>query len=136
MPLAKAIGVNVLVMSGADPKQERAPVMGAECGTEVVWPRAMKSLARGGRLVTCGATTGDQPPTGLRRIFIRRLQILGSTHGDFSGFRAVLSFIEPVGITPVIDSEFPLDRIHEALARLETGQQFGKVASNLVADLP
>ena len=100
---------------------------------EAVWPMAMKSLVRGGRLVTCGATTGDQPPADLRRIFIRQLQILGSTHGDLSEFRALLSFIEQSGIVPVIDSEYPLDRIHDALDRLESGQQFGKIALNLAA---
>ena len=47
-----------------------------------VWSAALKSLVRGGRLVTCGATTGDQPPADIRRIFIRQLQILGSTLGD------------------------------------------------------
>lgn len=89
---------------------------------------AMKSLVHGGRLVPCGATTGDQPSANLRRIFIRQLQILGSTHGDLSEIRALLSFIEQRGIAPVIDSEYPLDRIHDALVRLASGQQFGKIA--------
>jgi len=92
-----------------------------------VWSSAMKSLVRGGRLVTCGATSGDQPPADLRRIFIRQLQILGSTLGDYSELRALLMFVERHGIVPVIDSEYPLERIHEALNRLESGQQFGKV---------
>ncbi|TXT36489.1 MAG: alcohol dehydrogenase [Comamonadaceae bacterium] len=159
MQIAKAIGVKVIVTSREDSKLQRALAMGAEYGInsqtqdvakavlsytggrgvdvvienvgEAVWPMAMKSLVRGGRLVTCGATTGDQPPADLRRIFIRQLQILGSTHGDFSEFRALLSFVEKSEIAPVIDSEFPLDRIHDALTRLESGQQFGKIALNL-----
>ena len=60
---------------------------------EAVWPAAMKSLVRGGRLVTCGATSGDQPPADLRRIFIRQLQILGSTHGDLAEFHDLLRFV-------------------------------------------
>lgn len=161
MQLAKAIGARVIVTSREDAKLARAQAMGADYGInsktqdvakavmsytggrgvdvvienvgEAVWSMAMKSLVRGGRLVTCGATTGDQPSADLRRIFIRQLQILGSTHGDFSEFRSLLSFVEQSGIAPVLDSEYPLDRIHDALARLESGQQFGKIALNLVA---
>jgi NADPH:quinone reductase-like Zn-dependent oxidoreductase len=101
---------------------------------EAVWPAAMKSLVRGGRLVTCGATSGDQPPADLRRIFIRQLQILGSTGGDLAEFRALLGFVDTHRIVPVIDSEFPLERVHEALDRLASAQQFGKVGLRLRAE--
>lgn len=155
MQLAKAAGAQVIVTSRDDAKVQRALQMGADHGINsstqdvakavlaftggrgvdvvienvgaAVWSAAMKSLVRGGRLVTCGATSGDQPPADLRRIFIRQLQILGSTLGDTSEFRDLLVFVERHGITPVIDCEFPLDRIHEALNHLESGQQFGKV---------
>lgn len=155
MQLARAIGARVIVTSREDSKLERARAIGADHGInsrtqdvakavmaftagrgvdvvienvgEAVWSAAMKSLVRGGRLVTCGATTGDQPPADLRRIFIRQLQILGSTSGDFSEFRSLLAFVERHRIVPVIDSEFPIDRVQEALSRLESGQQFGKV---------
>jgi NADPH:quinone reductase-like Zn-dependent oxidoreductase len=93
-----------------------------------VWSPAMKSLVRGGRLVTCGATSGDQPPADLRRIFIRQLQIFGSTLGDFGEFRDLLRFVERTGLTPVIDGTYAIDEIHEALDRIESGKQFGKVA--------
>jgi NADPH:quinone reductase-like Zn-dependent oxidoreductase len=94
---------------------------------QAVWSAAMKSLVRGGRLVTCGATSGDQPPADLRRIFIRQLQILGSTHGDYAEFSALLSFVERTGLKPVIDSQYVLQDIHAALDRLASGQQFGKI---------
>jgi NADPH:quinone reductase-like Zn-dependent oxidoreductase len=93
-----------------------------------VWSAAMKSLVRGGRLVTCGATTGDQPPADLRRLFIRQLQILGSTLGNFDEFRDLLQLAGRTGLRPVIDSEFALDQAHAALNRLASGEQFGKVA--------
>ncbi|MCM5570431.1 zinc-binding dehydrogenase [Burkholderiaceae bacterium FT117] len=159
MQLAKAYGARVIVTSREDTKLERALAMGADHGIngktqdvakavlshtggrgvdvvienvgEAVWPSAMKSLVRGGRLVTCGATTGDQPPADLRRIFIRQLQILGSTLGDLSEFRDLLAFVEQRGIVPVIDSEFAIDRVHEALSRLESGVQFGKIGLDL-----
>lgn len=95
------------------------------------WPQAMKSLVRGGRLVTCGATTGDQPGADLRRIFIRQLQIMGSTLGDFHEFRALIAFAHQHGLRPVVDSVYPMEKIHAALDRLEAGEQFGKVVVTL-----
>ncbi|MBK5915031.1 zinc-binding dehydrogenase [Rhodocyclus purpureus] len=159
MQLAKAIGARVIVTSRDDAKLERALALGADHGInsktedvakavlahtggrgvdvvienvgESAWSAAMKSLVRGGRLVTCGATTGDQPPADIRRIFIRQLQILGSTHGDLSEFADLLSFVERQRIVPVIDSVHPIDEVHAALARLEAGQQFGKIGLQL-----
>jgi NADPH:quinone reductase-like Zn-dependent oxidoreductase len=159
MQLAKAMGVQVIVTSREDTKLQRALAMGADHAInsstqdvakavlaltggrgvdvvienigEAVWSAAMKSLVRGGRLVTCGATSGDQPPADLRRIFIRQLQILGSTLGDYAEFHDLLAFVAQHGLVPVIDSEFPLERVHDALSRLESGQQFGKVGLQL-----
>jgi NADPH:quinone reductase-like Zn-dependent oxidoreductase len=159
LQLARAIGARVIVSSRSDAKLERALAMGAELGINsstqdvakavlahtggrgvdvvienvgaAVWSAAMKSLVRGGRLVTCGATSGDQPPADLRRIFIRQLQIMGSTLGDYAEFSALLGFVAQRGIVPVIDSEFPLGQIHEALSRLASGQQFGKIGLQL-----
>jgi NADPH:quinone reductase-like Zn-dependent oxidoreductase len=155
MQLAKAAGSQVIVTSRDDAKLQRALQMGADHGINsstqdvakavlaftggrgvdvvienigaAVWTAAMKSLVRGGRLVTCGATSGDQPPADLRRIFIRQLQIMGSTLGDTSELSNLLVFVQRHGITPVIDSEFAVENIHEALNRLESGMQFGKV---------
>lgn len=156
LQLAKLVGARVVVTSRDDAKLARAVDMGADVaingrkddvaravmaatggrGVDVVienvgadvWPSAIKSIVRGGRLVTCGATTGDQPPADLRRIFIRQLQILGSTLGDFGEFSDLLAFVERTGLKPVIDSEYPLDQVHAALDRLQSGEQFGKVA--------
>jgi len=156
LQLAKAIGARTIVTSRDAAKLERARALGADHGIngktqdvarevlaltdgrgvdvvfenvgEAVWPSAMKSLVRGGRLVTCGATSGDQPAADLRRIFIRQLQILGSTLGTLGEFRDLLGFVERTGLRPVIDSEYPLDQVHAALDRLASGAQFGKVA--------
>jgi len=156
LQLAKATGARAIVTSRDDAKLERARALGAdhcingrtqdvarevlaltggrgvdvvfENVGEAVWPSAMKSLVRGGRLVTCGATSGDQPAADLRRIFIRQLQILGSTLGTLGEFRDLLGFVERTGLRPVIDSEFALDEVHAALDRLASGAQFGKVA--------
>jgi len=155
LQLAKTVGAQVIVTSRDDSKLERARALGADLGINsakhdvakavlahtggrgvdvvienvgaAVWSAAMKSLVRGGRLVTCGATSGDQPPADLRRIFIRQLQILGSTLGDLSEFSDLLGFVQRHSLVPVIDSEYPLEQVHAALNRLESGQQFGKV---------
>jgi len=154
MQLAKLAGARALVTSRDPAKLERALALGADAaidgrgdivrqvmaatdgrGVDVVienvgaavWSAALKSLVRGGRLVVCGATTGDQPPADIRRIFIRQLQILGSTMGDLGEFRDLLSLVQRTGLKPVIDSEYALDDVHAALHRLESGSQFGKV---------
>lgn len=158
LQLAKLAGARALVTSRDPTKLERAIALGADAaidgdgdivkqvmtqtdgrGVDVVienvgaavWSAALKSLVRGGRLVTCGATTGDQPPAEIRRIFIRQLQVLGSTLGDLGEFHDLLTLVQRSGLKPVIDSEFPLDRIHAALDRLESGARFGKVVVNI-----
>lgn len=95
---------------------------------QAVWSSALKSLARGGRIVTCGATTGDQPAADLRRLFIRQLQVFGSTLGTLGEFRHLLNFAERKGMKPVIDTSYPLEHLHAALDHLESGTQFGKIA--------
>ena len=88
----------------------------------------MKSLVRGGRLVTCGATSGDQPGADLRRLFIRQLQVLGSTLGNLSELHDLLAFCQRHSVRPVIEQSYALDDVHAALSRLESGEQFGKIA--------
>ena len=83
---------------------------------------------RGGRLVTCGATTGDQPPADLRRVFIRQLQIMGSTLGTLGEFSDLLAWVNRTGLRPVIHREYPLAQVHAALDHLASGTQFGKLA--------
>jgi NADPH:quinone reductase-like Zn-dependent oxidoreductase len=155
MQIANAIGARTIVTSRDAAKLERARALGADetihdeggnivervieltnkRGVDVVienvgkavWPAAMRALVRGGRLVTCGATTGDDPSADLRRLFIRQLQIFGSTLGTRSEFAAMLDFIAEKGLKPHIDEVFALRDIHAGLDRLESGRQFGKI---------
>jgi len=159
LQLAKRIGARCIVTSRDAAKLQRARALGADevihappddvaktvlaltggRGVDVVienvgaavWASAMKSLVRGGRLVTCGATTGDMPGADLRRLFIRQLQVLGSTLGDLSEMADLLASCARAPLQPVIDSRYPLDDVHAALSRLESGQQFGKVVIEL-----
>ena len=161
LQIAHAMGARVIVTSRHAHKLERALAMGAAAGIhtpeqdivksvmaftdgrgvdvvienigEAVWGAAMKSLVRGGRLVTCGATSGDQPPADLRRIFIRQLQILGSTLGNRHELQDLLAFCEQHQIRPVIDRVFPMADVHAALDMLANAEQFGKVALDLSA---
>jgi NADPH:quinone reductase-like Zn-dependent oxidoreductase len=156
LQLAKAMGARVLVTSRHAHKLERAQQIGADLGIhtphedvvktvmaftgkrgvdlvienvgEAVWSDAMKSLVRGGKLVTCGATSGDQPPADLRRIFIRQLQIMGSTLGNLQEFKDLLVFCEQHHIRPVIDRVYPMDQVHQALDVMSRAEQFGKIA--------
>ena len=88
----------------------------------------MSPLGGGARLVTCGATSGDQPGADLRRLFIRQLRVIGSTLGTVSELHDLLAFCQRHGVRPVIEQTFALDEVHAALDRLESGEQFGKIA--------
>ena len=161
LQLAKAMGARVFVTSREQDKLDRALALGADAticsatqdvgkavmqltgkrGVDVVfenvgaavWDSALKSAVRGGRIVTCGATSGDQPGADLRRVFIRQLQIYGSTLGNLAELRDLVRFCAQHGVRPLMDQVFPLDQTHAALDRLASGQQFGKVAVRLSA---
>jgi NADPH:quinone reductase-like Zn-dependent oxidoreductase len=87
----------------------------------------VKSLARGGTFATCGATTGPDATTDLTRIFWNQLRLVGSTMGDMREFREVVSLLRSGAIRPTIDRVFSPSEGREAFARLEAGEQFGKL---------
>lgn len=89
--------------------------------------KCIKSLARGGTYVTPGCTSGPDAVTDLARIFWNQLRILGSTMGTPDEFAEVVSLYRAGSVRPTVDMEFPPERCGEAYARLEAGEQFGKV---------
>jgi NADPH:quinone reductase-like Zn-dependent oxidoreductase len=89
--------------------------------------QGVKSLARGGRLVTIGATTGDSDQGMLQHIFWKQLEIIGSTGATMGEFEDMLEAFFAGDITPVIDSVIPLEEIPEAHERLSEGEGFGKI---------
>jgi NADPH:quinone reductase-like Zn-dependent oxidoreductase len=159
LQIAKAAGARVLVTSRSAEKLERAKALGADAavnaapdripaevmaltqgrGVDVaieniggaIWNAGLKCLVRGGRIVTCGATSGDQPPADLRRIFVRQLQIFGSTLGNPDEFSHLLEWCAQGRLRPPIDAHYQLDDIHAALSLLESGGQFGKIAVDI-----
>ncbi len=91
------------------------------------WPKSMESLAAGGRVVTCGATTGYETALDLRYLFSKQQAVLGSYMGTLGELHRVLKFVFRGQLTPVVDKVFPISEIAEAHRYLETRKQFGKV---------
>jgi NADPH:quinone reductase-like Zn-dependent oxidoreductase len=91
------------------------------------WDRSVRALATGGRLVTCGATTGYAAAVDLRHLFARQLSLLGSYMGRFTELVAAAALLFDGVVTPVIDEVFPLARAADAQRRLEDKEQFGKI---------
>lgn len=155
LQLAKARGATVWVTSSDPAKLERARALGADHaldhttenvpaliraatgkrGVDVVidsvgtatWTRSLGSLGRGGRLVTCGGTSGPMVETDVRRLFMNQWTISGSTMGSESEWHAVVAEFRAGGLRPPVDSVYPLAAARDAYARLQSGQQSGKV---------
>jgi NADPH:quinone reductase-like Zn-dependent oxidoreductase len=155
LAIAKQLGARVLVTSSSAEKLERAKELGADVainygstevaaevrrvtdkrGVDVVvdstgqatWMASLRSASRGGRIVTCGATTGPSPTEEIRLIFWKQLSILGSTMGSRSDWAAMVRAVGDWGLRPVIDSALPLGEGRAAFERLARGEQFGKL---------
>ncbi|SVA26918.1 uncharacterized protein METZ01_LOCUS79772 [marine metagenome] len=153
--IAKAMGARVIAISGSDEKLTNAKGLGADYvlnynnddmlsqvseiskgkGVDVVfehvgqvtWEISMRSLGHGGRLVTCGATTGNKAHINLTHLFFKQQSILGSTMGTRSAFDGAMTLLNEEKIKPVVDKVFPMATIADAHKYLETGSQFGKV---------
>jgi alcohol dehydrogenase len=108
---------------------------GTDRGVDVVvnytggdtWTRSLRVLHVGGRLLTCGATAGYDPPEDIRFIWTFELQILGSNGWAREDIAALLDMVQSGRLKAVVDATYPLERAAEALARLEDRQVFGKL---------
>ncbi len=155
LQIAKRIGLTVYATSGSPAKLARAKELGADGvidhaqtdfsreirrltgkrGVDIVldsvgkatWKRSIASAAKGGRLLTCGATTGPDPETDLGRIFWNQLTVYGSTMGTHAEFAGMLPIFRDGKVKPVVDAVFPLAEARRAVARLEEKGQFGKI---------
>lgn len=153
--IAKAFGARVIAVAGADWKLEKARALGADevinhkgqnvledvrrltgrRGVDVVfdhvgaatWDTSLKSLARGGRLVTCGATSGAEAVTDIRYVFGRRLSIHGTWMGTKREMHQVMTRVEQGKLQPVVHQVFPLEETGRALEIMERSQHFGKL---------
>jgi NADPH:quinone reductase-like Zn-dependent oxidoreductase len=94
---------------------------------EATFKQHVRSLAKGGRMVVYGATTGARGEVDIRLLFWRQLEILGTTMSNQEEFRAVMGRVFGGDLDPVIDVTWPLERAAEAHARLEAGEAFGTI---------
>ncbi|MDO5706475.1 MAG: zinc-binding dehydrogenase [Paracoccus sp. (in: a-proteobacteria)] len=94
---------------------------------EATWPASLRSMARGGHLVTCGATTGAHPSADIQRLFVRQLSIHGSTMGSMDEFRRLIRAWENGSFAPPIDAAFPLAETPTAFDYLESPARMGKI---------
>ncbi len=155
MRLAKRIGARVWVTSSSDAKLARARKLGADetlnhstmdvgrevrartgkRGVDVVidnvgestWQGSLAALGRAGRLVTCGATSGPQVTTDVRRLFWNQWTIMGSTMGNDAEFDAVTELLRGGELVPVVDAVYPLEESRSAFERMRQAEQFGKI---------
>ncbi len=155
--MAKQIGCTVITTVGDDAKVEKAKALGADHvinyrtdrfegvvrkltakkGVDVVFehtgaetfPGSLLCLKRGGRLVTCGATSGPTITFNLMQLFQQQYKIFGSFGASMRNIRDSLAKMAG-GLTPVIDTEVPLTELERGLARLESRQVFGKIIVN------
>lgn len=153
--IAKLFGARVIATASTDDKLAKARELGADetvnytrddwpkevrkltggRGVDVVfehtgadtWPGSLVSLKKGGRLVTCGATSGFDARTDLRQVFYRHLTILGSMMGSKAELLAAMKFIESGRIRAVVDRTLPLAEARTAHELMEDRAQFGKL---------
>ena len=157
--IAKLRGARVIVTSSSDAKLASARRLGADVtlnhatqrvaaeirvltgkrGVDVVienvgaatWEDSLRCLAKGGRLVTCGATSGPKVVTDLRRVFWNHYTIMGSTMGNAREYEEIVRVLGTGELRPVVDRVFPLAEVPAAFQRLARGEQLGKIAIQL-----
>ncbi|MER3439698.1 MAG: hypothetical protein C4346_20060 [Chloroflexota bacterium] len=91
------------------------------------WQESIRSLARGGCLVVCGATAGNTPTFDIRELYQRHRRILGAPMGNWQDFTSVMRCLFSGAIAPVIDSILPLPAAADGHRRVEAPDSFGKV---------
>jgi NADPH:quinone reductase-like Zn-dependent oxidoreductase len=156
--IAKSIGCTVITTVGSADKAAKATALGADYvinyredrfegvvrkltrkqGVDVVfehvgadtWAGSLLSLKRGGRLVTCGATSGPSASINLMQLFQQQYRIIGSFGAPLSALSRALVRIAG-GVRPVIDTVFALEDFRAGLARLESRDVFGKLLVEL-----
>lgn len=159
--IAKLLGARAIVTSSDDAKLAAARQLGADVtlnhrtqqvgkevraltdkrGVDVVienvgaatWEDSLRCLRRGGRLVTCGATSGPHVSLDLRRMFWHHWTLMGSTMGNAGEYAEIVRRLGQGELRPVVDRVFPLERARDAYDRLAQGAQLGKVVVQVSA---
>jgi zinc-binding alcohol dehydrogenase/oxidoreductase len=122
---ALAMGADEVLDSDADRWDVKADVVLESVGP-ATWEKSIRSLARGGRLVVCGGTSGQVVELNLPRLFFQQHEIIGSTMGSYEEWAEVVDLVDQ-GLPIVVDEVLPLERYPDALDRLRAGDQLGKI---------
>lgn len=160
--IAKMLGARVIATTGTEEKATRARALGADevivystqdfvaetkrltqkkgadvviehVGGEVL-TKSILAAARGGRVITCGATTGFTPQIDLRYLFFRQVELRGSTMGPKGDLFDILRHVEAGRLHPVVDRVMPLWEAREAHRELEARKVFGKIVLTVDED--
>jgi NADPH:quinone reductase-like Zn-dependent oxidoreductase len=159
LQIAKHVGARVFCTSGSAEKLKRAQELGADVlinhqetdfskevwritekrGIDVIvdnvgaatWDRSIRALAKGGRLVICGATSGPKPDEDLRRLFVKQVTIYGSTMGTRHDWEQLNRLLAAKTLRPIVDRIFPLEQAAQAQALMESRGQFGKIVLSI-----
>lgn len=143
--LAQALGARTYVTSRNISKRGRAGELGAhtyEPGARLpervdvviesvgaaTLEHSIKCAKPGGRVVVVGATSGYAPPVDLRRVFFSQLEIVGSTMGTRDELVELIQLCDKADLRPVIEAVYPFSQARAALAHLDSGEVFGKIA--------
>ena len=134
-PGGNALGADHAINYSDKDFVEEVRALRGRAGVDVVFEHAgaetftgsMKCLARGGRLVTCGATTGGEVKINLHQVFFKNLEILGNTMGSKGDLRRIIRLVEQGQLRSVVDRVLPLNQVAEAHRLLEERQVFGKI---------
>lgn len=131
----RALGVEEVILYRDVDFQSEVRRLTSKRGVDVVvdhigvdtFDRSLKSLAKGGRLVTCGATSGPNATININLVFFKLLSILGSTMGSLAELHEIMKHVEAGRLRPVVDRVLPMSGIAEAHRVLESREAFGKI---------
>jgi NADPH:quinone reductase-like Zn-dependent oxidoreductase len=160
--VARYLGAHVIASTTSQHKAERLKALGADevivghpqdlapkvlesthnMGVEVVmehvgpatWEQSFKSVSKGGRIVTCGATTGPEVPLILRQLFGREITLLGSMLGTTSELQRLTKLMAAGTFKPVVDHTFPLEQARQAQEALLAKEHVGKLVLEISKD--
>ncbi len=132
---ARALGADYVINHSQQKIDEEVKRITQKKGADIVfehvgaatWEQSLASLAHSGRLVTCGATTGNKVEIELRHLFSRHITILGSYMGSRHELMEVLKLVQAGHLRPVVSHTLPLREAAQAQSILENRQHFGKV---------
>ena len=132
---AKQLGADVTLNHRTQQVAQEVRALTNKRGVDVVvenvgaatWDDSLRCLRRGGRLVTCGATSGPQVSLDLRRLFWHHWSLLGSTMGNAAEYAEIVRRLSQGQLRPIVDRVYPMAQAPRAFERLSKGEQLGKV---------